>query len=114
MDQNSVEFKMQFCPVTKTIGVIGGKWKPRILWHLRLGVAGFAELQRTTGASERMLSKSLKELMREGIITRRENAVGKVVTTEYAYSKYGLTLVPVLDLMGNWGADHASEPKKVS
>jgi DNA-binding HxlR family transcriptional regulator len=106
MDQNSVEFKMQFCPVTKTIGVIGGKWKPRILWHLRLGVAGFAELQRATGSSERMLSKSLKELMCEDIITRRVNAVGKVVTTEYAYSEYGLTLLPVLNAMGNWGLSH--------
>jgi DNA-binding HxlR family transcriptional regulator len=112
MDQNSVEFKMQFCPVTKTIGVISGKWKPRILWHLRLGVAGFAELQRATGSSERMLSKSLKELIHEGIITRTESAVGKVATTEYAYSEYGLTLMPVLDLMGNWGADHTSMSKK--
>jgi DNA-binding HxlR family transcriptional regulator len=112
MDQNSVEFKMQFCPVTNTIGVISGKWKPRILWHLRLGVAGFAELQRATGSSERMLSKSLRELMREGIITRTENAARKVVTTEYAYSEYGLTLVPVLDLMGNWGADHKGVSKK--
>jgi DNA-binding HxlR family transcriptional regulator len=112
MDQKSVALKMQFCPVTKTIDVIGGKWKPRILWHLRLGVAGFAELQRATGSSERMLSKSLRELMHEGIITRTEKAMRKVVTTEYAYSEYGLTLVPVLDLMGNWGADHAGVSKK--
>jgi DNA-binding HxlR family transcriptional regulator len=45
-------------------------------------------------------------LIRDGIITRAENKVGKVVTTEYAYSEYGLTLVSVLDAMGNWGLSH--------
>lgn len=97
---------MQFCPVMTTVEVLGGKWKPRILWHLRVGAAGFGELQRAVGASERMLSKSLRELERDGVITRAVVPVGKVVTTEYAFSAYGLTLVPVLDAMGNWGLAH--------
>jgi DNA-binding HxlR family transcriptional regulator len=108
MDQKSIDTKMQFCPVTKTVSVMGGKWKPRILWHLRLGIAGFGELQRAIGASERMLSKSLSELIRDGIITRTETMAGKVMTTEYAFSEYGLTLVPVLNSMGNWGQLHAA------
>jgi DNA-binding HxlR family transcriptional regulator len=106
MDQKSIDAKMEFCPVIRTVVVMGGKWKPRILWHLRLGSAGFGELQRAIGASERMLSKSLSELIRDGIITRKETNAGKVMTTEYAYSDYGLTLVPVLNSMGNWGLKH--------
>lgn len=54
--------KMRSCPVMTTVEIIGGRWKPRILWHLRPGKASFGELQRATEASERMLSKSLREL----------------------------------------------------
>jgi DNA-binding HxlR family transcriptional regulator len=103
---SSAPDKMAMCPVMATVEVIGGKWKPRILWHLRDGAAGFGELQRATQASERMLSKSLRELEHDGLVTRAVIQRGKVVTTEYAYSPYGLALVPVLDAMGNWGLRH--------
>jgi len=98
--------KMQTCPVMTTVEIVGGKWKPRILWHLRAGPARFGDLHRAVGASERMLSKSLRELESDGVITRSLIPVGKVVTTEYAFSSYGHTLVPVLDAMGKWGLAH--------
>ena len=86
-----------------TVDIIGGRWKPRILWHLRSGEASFGELQRTTETSERMLSKSLRQLQPHDVITRTVVPVGKVVTTRYAFSAYRSTLVPVLDAMGHWG-----------
>jgi hypothetical protein len=36
----------------ETIKVMGGKWKPRILWHLREGPATFGDLRRVVGVSE--------------------------------------------------------------
>ena len=90
-----------------TVEAVGGKWKPRILWHLRSGAAGFGELHRAIGSSERMLSKSLQELEADGVITRTVVPVGKVVTSVYAYSEYGRTLMPVLDAMASWGLQHA-------
>lgn len=104
-DQQLVD-KMRDCPVMTTVEVIGGRWKPRILWHLRAGDAGFGELQRATDASERMLSRSLRELQAHGVITRTVVPVGKVVTSQYAISDYGRRLVPVLDAMGDWGLQH--------
>jgi DNA-binding HxlR family transcriptional regulator len=98
--------KMRDCPVMTTVEIMGGRWKPRILWHLRSRAASFAELQRATQASERMLSKSLRELEAHHVITRTVVPVGKVVTTRYAFSEYGLTLAPVLDAMGHWGLRH--------
>jgi DNA-binding HxlR family transcriptional regulator len=98
--------KMQDCPVMTTVAIMGGRWKPRVLWHLRSRAASFGELQRATEASERMLSKSLRELEADDVITRTVVPVGKVVTTRYAFSEYGLTLVPVLDAMGHWGLQH--------
>jgi len=92
-----------------TIGVIAGKWKPRILWHLRVGPAKFGDLQRATAASERMLSKSLRELERDGIVTRNIVFDGKVKTTNYLYTPIGATLIPVMDVMGQWGLDRQAE-----
>ncbi len=101
--------KMQACPVMATVGVLAGKWKPRALWHLRLGPSGFGELQRATGASERMLSKSLQELQTDGIVTRSVRRVGKIELSCYEFSEYGQTLIPVLDLLGTWGSFHQSK-----
>lgn len=98
--------KMRDCPVMTTVVIMGGRWKPRVLWHLRSRAASFGELQRATQASERMLSKSLRELEADDVITRTVVPFGKVVTTRYAFSEYGLTLAPVLDAMGHWGLQH--------
>lgn len=98
--------KMRDCPVMTTVEVIGGRWKPRILWHLRTRSAGFGELQRATEASERMLSRSLRELESHGVITRTVVPLGKVITSQYAISAYGRGLVTVLDAMGDWGLAH--------
>ena len=94
------------CPVMATVEAIGGRWKPRILWALRPGAKRFGELQRVTGASRRMLAKSLQELERDGLLERRVLAAGAAPATEYSYSTYGLTLIPVLDRMGAWGHAH--------
>lgn len=98
--------KLQRCPVTTTVAVIGGKWKPRLLWLLRRGTVTFGALCRGVQGSERMVSKSLRELADAGIVSRTERAVGRVRTTEYAFTPYGRSLVPVLDAMGHWGVAH--------
>lgn len=97
---------MRHCPVTTTVDVIGGKWKPRLLWMLRRGASTFGTLRRGVDGSDRMVSKSLRELEQAGIVSRDERRVGRVRTTVYAFTPYGRTLVPVLDAMGRWGVAH--------
>lgn len=98
--------KMRDCPVLATIAVMGGKWKPRILWHLRDGAARFGELRRVTGVSEKVLHENLRALERDGLVSRTPVKIGDVVYVEYRYTEYGLSLVPVLDAMGQWGLAH--------
>ena len=105
--------KMKHCPVTATVRVIGGKWKPRLLWSLRRGTAKFGDLRRTVSASARMVSRSLKELEHAGVIAREERRVGRLVTTQYAFTAYGRTLIPVLDAMGRWGAEHQRATRRI-
>ncbi|HEV7433835.1 MAG TPA: helix-turn-helix domain-containing protein [Pseudorhizobium sp.] len=99
--------KIRDCPVMATIQVIGGKWKPRILWHLRDGAATFGDLRRVVGVSEKVLHENLLALVRDGILSRLPVKQGEMVYVKYRYTDYGLTLVAVLNAMGNWGLGHA-------
>lgn len=106
--------KMHDCPVMATIEVIGGKWKPRILWRLRDGPATFGDLRRYVGVSEKVLSENLAALQRDGIVSRQPLKEGDMVYVEYDYTRYGRSLVPVLDAMGGWGLGHAGRKSERS
>lgn len=100
--------KMIDCPALVTVRLISGKWKTRILWHLRNGEAGFGELKRALpGISPKVLTEHLDELVEDGLLSRTRRTENNVVYTDYRYSEYGLSLVPVLDALGNWGLGHA-------
>lgn len=100
--------KMQDCPALVTIRLVSGKWKTRILWHLRNGPSGFGDLERALpGISAKMLSAHLAGLREDGLIERATERQGKVLHSIYDYSPYGRTLIPVLDAIGEWGLAHA-------
>ncbi|WP_148212586.1 winged helix-turn-helix transcriptional regulator [Hahella chejuensis] len=98
------------CSVTTTLNVIGGRWKPVILFHLlENGVVRFNQLKRMTdGITQRMLTNQLKELVSDGIVERK---VIEVVPphVEYLLTDYGKTLTPILIEMREWGAKHAEK-----
>lgn len=95
------------CPVEATLAVIGGKWKAVILFHLsHTGTHRFAELRRkTNGVSERVLTQQLRELERDGVVSRTvyPTVPPKV---EYSLTAYGETLRPICELMCKWGQLH--------
>ncbi|MBI1824990.1 MAG: helix-turn-helix transcriptional regulator [Planctomycetes bacterium] len=93
------------CPVETTIRVIGGRWKVLVLHHLLDGTKRFAELHRAlTGISHRTLTKQLRELESDGIISRKvyPQIPPKV---EYSITPLGKKLSPVLFAMHDWGAE---------
>ncbi|MFA5181736.1 MAG: helix-turn-helix domain-containing protein [Syntrophales bacterium] len=95
-----------FCPVTETMAVIGGKWKPIILFCIRDDTKRFSEIKRLIpGVTQKMLTQQLRELEEQGIIHREIHPVipPKV---EYSLTKYGCTLIPILDTMAQWGGNH--------
>ena len=59
------------CPVELTLDVVGGKWKPMILWLLRGQKRRFNDLQAAMpGITHKVLTHQLRELERDGIVTR--------------------------------------------
>lgn len=95
------------CPAEITLRVIGGKWKPVILWHLSGGTKRFSELKRAIpGVTQRMLSQQLRELEADGVVLRKVYAQVPP-KTEYSLTEFGRTLGPILKLMCKWGGEHA-------
>jgi DNA-binding HxlR family transcriptional regulator len=96
------------CPVTAALEVIGGKWKPVILYQLRNGPIRFGALRRIVPrATQKMLTQQLRELESDGVIDRTVHAVVPP-KVEYSLSKYGETLKPLLLSMCEWGKKHRS------
>jgi DNA-binding HxlR family transcriptional regulator len=94
------------CHVETAIAVVGGKWKPWILWHLYDGVRRYGELRRLTpGITGKMLTQHLRELERDGVVERKVYAQ-KPSKVEYSFTKYGETLRPLLKELCQWGAKH--------
>lgn len=93
------------CPVTRAVGVLGGKWKLHIVFHLMPGTKRFSELRRAIPeVTQQMLTAQLRELEADGIITR---TVYPVVPpkVEYSLTALGAKLKPVTDALENWGRD---------
>jgi DNA-binding HxlR family transcriptional regulator len=91
------------CPVETTLGVVGGKWKALIIYHLREAPARFNVLRRLIpGVTQRMLTQHLRELEADGLVSRTVHAVVPP-HVEYALTPLGRSLTPVLDAMAAWG-----------
>jgi DNA-binding HxlR family transcriptional regulator len=96
------------CPVKTTADVISGKWKPLILFFLKRGSQRYSVLRREIQApSHKVLTQQLRQLERDGIVSRKVFAQVPP-KVEYSLSAYGKTLVPLLNLMANWGTKHAA------
>ncbi|MBD8840996.1 MULTISPECIES: helix-turn-helix domain-containing protein [Paenibacillus] len=86
--------------------VIGGKWKPVILFHLTFGKKRNGELMKLIPAiTQKVLTQQLGELTEAGVIVRisHHQVPPKV---EYELTAYGWSLKEILHLMCRWGDIH--------
>lgn len=94
------------CGVAYALSIIGGKWKPLILWRLLPGTLRFAELKRQLPAiTERVLIRQLKELEQDNMIVR--NAYNQLPPkVEYSVTPLAQSLEPLLKQFERWGDAH--------
>ncbi|MCB2291300.1 helix-turn-helix transcriptional regulator [Clostridium sp. CS001] len=95
------------CAIELTLDIIGGKWKPIILWRLaKNDVLRFSELKRSMGAiTQKMLTQQLRELEAYEMVNRKVYAEVPP-KVEYSLTKQGKSVMPILDIMCNWGNDY--------
>ena len=92
--------------IAATLSVLGGKWKILILWQLLRRPCRFNELRRAIGGvSQHMLTVHLRELEREGVLTRTVFAEVPP-RVEYALNEHGRALNDVMRALGEWGGSH--------
>ena len=97
------------CYFELTLAVIGGKWKPIILYHLSLAQAvRFGELRKGMhDVTERMLTRQLRELEADGLV-HREVYREVPPRVEYSLTAMGASLIPILKQMQAWGVEYES------
>lgn len=99
------------CPVSAALKMIGGKWKPLILYFISVDVNRFGQLQRMMpGCSKRMMTTQLRELEKDGLVHREVFAEvpPKVI---YTLTERGESLRPVFSMLSKWGIEHVLEPR---
>lgn len=92
------------CCTSLTMGVIGGKWKTVILFHLIEGTLRYNELRKQMPmVTERTLSLQLKTLEEDGIVNRKVYTSKPPLKVEYSLTKLGKTLIPTVQSIADWG-----------
>ena len=97
------------CGLEASLSVIGGKWKFLIIWQLANRPRRFGELRRfVTGVTEKMLIQGLKELEKDGVVSRKDfrEIPPKV---EYSLTERGVELANVLKPLCEWGTENFRE-----
>jgi DNA-binding HxlR family transcriptional regulator len=99
--RNEVEH-LAACPLAAAMAVLGGRWKPMILWYLAHGLDRWGSLRAAiAGASDKMLWQHLRELERDGLLVR----VVEGRQVRYALTALGEGLRGPLAAIEAWSRD---------
>lgn len=102
------------CGLEAALAVIGGKWKPLVLYNLAQNTHRYGELRRAIGGvTDKVLIQQLKELERDEIIARIDfqEIPPKV---EYSLTPFGHSLATALGALCVWGTEHMQTVERIS
>ncbi len=99
--------KNYHCQFELTLDIIGGKWKPLILFYIGMyEVLRYGELKRhIPNINERMLTRQLRELEKDKLI-HREIYREVPPRVEYTLTSDGKSILPILKELHIWGKDY--------
>lgn len=91
------------CPLTMSLGVIGGKWKPLIVANLGRSKKRFGQLDASIiGISRKVLTAQLNELVNDKLVVR--TAFSETPPrVEYSLTLKGKELIPIFQEIAKWG-----------
>ncbi|MBR2295305.1 MAG: helix-turn-helix transcriptional regulator [Clostridiales bacterium] len=98
------------CPLEIVHDIIKGKWKTIILYQMKDGPMGLAELERSIeGITQKMLLEQLKELMEFGLVEKKSYD-GYPLKVEYSITeRRGRKMIEAVDIMQMVGVDYMLE-----
>lgn len=92
-------------PAQVLLQLVGGKWKILIIRELLKKEMRFLELKKILGCTSKVLTATLREMEKDGIIVR-EDLSDKTLKVEYYLTDIGYTLRPVVEAIGKWGKEY--------
>lgn len=105
-DQKEIFTSDENCPVRKSLGLIGGKWRLLILFQINERVIRYGELKRAIpGISEKMLIQELNFLVKSKLVSKKAYAE-MPPRVEYSLTKLGLKTLPIADNLANFGLEN--------
>ena len=101
------------CGLDISLKIMGGKWKPLILYHLQNGPLRFSEIKRSMGSiSEKVLIQQLRDLVAINVLDRHDyKCVPPMV--DYSLTPFGETLVQALIPLCEWGNQNREQVTKL-
>lgn len=91
------------CTVSLTMGLVGGKWKAVILYHLKDNSKRYSELRREMPyITEMTLSLQLKQLEKDGLISRKVHGKKPPIKVVYSLTNLGESFIPILEAITEW------------
>ncbi|QNI31176.1 helix-turn-helix transcriptional regulator [Alloacidobacterium dinghuense] len=99
---------VSMCPIEELLVLIGGRWKPVILWWLMSTEKPFRFKilrQSMPRISQKVLTQQLRELERDGLV-KREMFPEMPVRVEYSLTAFGRKLRPVLEELDSWAREY--------
>jgi DNA-binding HxlR family transcriptional regulator len=106
---NDEKFRFSECTLTRSMAIIGTKWKPLIVYVLQNKKVRFGQLDTIIPLiTRKVLSEQLKELEVNGIL-RREAFNEIPPRVEYSLTEKGLALLPILNLIKSWNTKFETE-----
>lgn len=90
--------------------LIGGKWKIVILYQIKLMPKRYSELlKEIKGITEMTLSLQLKQLEKDGLISRNVSIKQSPIKVFYSLTNFGSTVIPALDVIADWAYQIAQQ-----
>ena len=104
-----LRFSFSKCSLTRSMGVIGNKWKPIIVYVLQKRKARFGQLDAIIPLiSRKVLTEQLKELEDDGLI-KRETFNELPLRVEYSLTEKGIALLPILNSIIVWNDQYETD-----
>lgn len=102
------------CPLEITHDYLRGKWKPIIIWRLRLGKTQLVQLENDIkGISQKMLIQQLRELIEFGIVEKETSAGYPLQTFYFLTADRGQRALKIMELMQQLGIEYMQSTGKI-
>nr|WP_307401648.1 helix-turn-helix domain-containing protein [Paenibacillus anaericanus] len=106
------DISLKVCSYSHVLEIISNKWTALVLYSLENGTIRYGEIKRRIeGISQKMLTQTLKQLERDGLVSRKVTpSVPPIV--EYTLTPLGETLIPYMKMLKEWASEHYSAVRK--